>query len=87
MTDKTFELVKAQLYKQDRIPINHSIDSMHLIELANGKRAKRTLDKKRTNQDYYKMKTIQTPLLDHYENVDWYERDYTHDFASYVERK
>lgn len=55
------------------------VDEMFKISFERGKRAKRTIDMKRTSQDYYKTLEVQTPLLNHYENVDWYERDYTGD--------
>jgi hypothetical protein len=85
--DVTLDKVKTILHNQDRVNPNHSIDSIHSIEMTKGKRAKRTIDKKRTNQDYYKLQTIHQPLLNHYENVDWCERDYVHDFSTYMERK
>ncbi len=86
MSDKTIEAVKAYLFTQNR-PHESSIDTIHYQELAKGKRAKRVIDKKRTNQDYYKLKTIQMPLLNHYENIDWYERDTAFDLASYMEKR
>lgn len=86
MSDKIVESVKAYLYAQNR-PHESSIDSIHYQELAKGKRAKKVIDKKRTNQDYYKLKTIQTPLLNHYENVDWFERDTSFDLSAYMEKR
>ena len=87
MSDKTIDAVKAYLHGQNKPNPNQSIDSIHQHEMTKGKRAKRILDKQRTNQNYYITKTIQDPLLKHYENVDWWERDTTHDFASYGQKK
>ncbi len=74
MSDRTIDAIKAYLSGKDRKQAPQ-VASMHHIELAKGKRAKQTIDAKRSNQDYYRMQTIQQPLLDHYENVDWWERD------------
>ncbi len=74
MSDKTVQAIKAYLTGKDRKQAPQVL-SMHEISHIKGLRAKRTIDMKRTNQDYYRMKTIQQPLLDHYENVDWWERD------------
>ena len=87
MSDKTIDAVKAYLQNENRPDKKRSIDSIHNIEMKNGKRAKRVLDKNLTNQNYYRMQTIQQPLLNHYENVDWHERDSSNDLTSYVERK
>lgn len=87
MSDNTLKAVKAYLYNQNRNDTTTSIDSMHKHEMSKGKRAKRTLDAQRTNQNYYRTQTIQQPLLDHYENVDWWERDTMYDFSSHNERK
>lgn len=80
MSDKTLEAVKALLYGQSRAKAPQ-LDAIHEMELAKGRRAKRTLDARRTNQDYYRVQTIQQPLLDHYENVDWFERDTEYDLV------
>lgn len=56
------------------------------MELARGKRAKHVIDSKRLNRDYYMALEVQKPLLDHYENVDWWERDYDHDLDYYLEK-
>lgn len=75
MSDKTIDAVKAYLYNQNHPNSKRSIDLIHTIELSKGRRAKSVIDKKLTNQDFYRMQTIQLPLLNHYENVDWFERD------------
>lgn len=90
MSDKTIDAVKAFLqnraFLQKRLKQGPHIDSMHQMEMAKGKRAKRVIDMKRTNQDYYMSVTIHQPLLNHYENVDWFERDTDNDFTSYMDR-
>lgn len=48
-------------------------DDIFNIEFANGKRAKSVLDKQRTSQVYKKMKIAHMPLINYYENRDWYE--------------
>lgn len=82
MADKTLKAVKTY-FTQSAPP---RIDAFSDVEHAKGRRAKRTIDMGRTNQNYYRMKTIQQELLDHYENVDWYERDTQFDFLSYADR-
>ncbi len=86
MSDKTIAAVKAYLYTQNTQQPNQHIDSIHQHEISKGKRAKRIIDAQRTNQNYYRTQVIQQPLLDHYENVDWWERDTTYDLSSYVDR-
>lgn len=58
-------------------------DSIHHQEMLRGQRPKRILDHQRSNQNYYRTATIQNELLNHYENVDWFERETKFDFASY----
>jgi hypothetical protein len=77
-SDKTLDAVKALLYGQSQ-PKSHQLDGMHSMEIAKGKRAKRVIDAARTNQNYYRAQTIHQPLLNHYENVDWFERDSDYD--------
>ena len=48
-------------------------NTIHDINMHRGKRAKRTIDANRINKDYFQTAVIQKDLLDHYENVDWYE--------------
>lgn len=55
------------------------------IEQALGRKAKRTIDKARTSQNYYLSKEVHTPTLDHYEDMDWWERDASYDFYSYID--
>lgn len=57
------------------------------IEQSYGRRAKKTIDKARTPQDYYLAKEIQSAELNHYENMEWWERDASHDFYPYIESK
>lgn len=83
MSDKKIEAIRKYLLSADKAKPDQ-VDGMHLMSHEKGKRAKRVIDMKRTTQDYYKTLEVQTPLLDHYENVDWYERDYEHDLDSYV---
>jgi hypothetical protein len=80
-SDKTTRAVQALLFGQNR-PKPHQLDDMYTMAMAKGKRAKRTIDAARTNQNYYKTNTIHQPLLDHYENVDWYERDVEYDMPA-----
>ena len=54
------------------------------IEHNRGKRAKSVIDKARTSQDYYKSKVVHTPTLNHYEDMEWWERDTTNDYLKYI---
>ena len=83
MSDNTIKAVRALLDKKDAPIATQSIDAMHQHEMAKGMRAKRVLDMQRTNQNYYRTQTVQKPLLDHYENVDWWERDSAFDLNKY----
>ena len=86
MSDKTIKAIKAYLYNTGQ-PTASTVDNAQYLEMTNGKKAKRVLDKQRTNQRYYQTETIHQPLLDHYENVDWWERDTDHDMSAYMERR
>lgn len=79
MSDNTLNAIKKHLRSIDKAKPSR-VMTFHEIELSRGKRAKRVIDMQRTNQNYYNTKLIQLPLLDHYENVDWYERSYQYDF-------
>lgn len=57
------------------------------IEQSYGKKAKKTIDKARTSQNYYLSKEIQSSTLNHYENMEWWERDTKYDFHPYIESK
>ena len=46
-----------------------------------------SIDKARTSQNYYLSKEIQSGTLKHYENMEWWERDASHDFYPYIEAK
>lgn len=88
MSDKILNTVKAFIYKQSKsngINTNNP-DTGFEIDMQRGKRAKRVIDAVKTNQNYFRTKDIQTSLLNHYENVDWYERDSQFDFIPYEER-
>lgn len=87
MSNQTINAVKAYMKNQNNSPSINNIDPIHSMELIKGKRAKSIIDKQRTSQNYYKTQAIQRPLLDHYENVDWWERDASYDFNRNVERK
>lgn len=62
-----------------------SIDRYQTIEQALGRKAKRTIDRARTAQNYYLSKEVHTPTLEHYEDMDWWERDTSYDFYSYID--
>ena len=81
MSDKTLDAVKAYLKNNNKPNVYKSIDSMHRHEMIKGRRARSVLDKQLTNQNYYRTQTVQQPLLDHYENVDWWERETAFDFV------
>ena len=83
MDSKELAAVKAYLFKKKETP---QIDGMFNLSMIKGKRAKRTIDAARTSQNYYKTDTVHNELLNHYENVDWYERYSRFDFSSYVEK-
>lgn len=55
------------------------------IENHLGRKAKRTIDANRTSHKYDIGKAVLTPTLDHYENMDWWERDASYDFYSYID--
>lgn len=80
MSDNTMKAIKSFLKIPEEQQSN--VDPIHDIEMQKGKRAKRIIDKKLTNQDYYKTMMVHHALLDHYENVDWYERDTQFDFGA-----
>ncbi len=84
MSDSTVKLLK-QYFTKNKIN-SKDVDSAFDIEWHNGKRAKKTIDANRTNQNHYRMKDIHTDLLNHYENVDWWGRDDEHDLDYYLER-
>lgn len=87
MSDKVISAVKQHLYKTSPSGINtNTVDSMFEIDLARGKRAKKVLDSGLTSQNYHKTKDVHNELLNHYENINWYERDARFDFDTYVER-
>ncbi len=84
MSSETIELVK-QFLTGNNINSNDT-DSMFDNQWARGKHAKKVIDAHRTNQDYYKTYDVHRELLEHYENVDWYERDSSFDLYPYVEK-
>jgi hypothetical protein len=87
MSDKVISAVKQYLYKTGPNGINtNSVDTMFEIDLARGKKAKKVLDSARSSQNYYKTKDVHKELLNHYENVDWYERNTQFDFEPFVDR-
>ncbi len=55
------------------------------VEQALGRKHKRAIDKNRTAQNYYLSKEVHQSTLDHYENMDWWERDTTYDFYAYID--
>lgn len=83
MSDRQIDAIRTYFMDVHR-PQAPQVDSMHSISHARGKRAKRVIDMKRTSQDYYKTLEVQTPLLTHYENVDWYERDHKFDLQRHM---
>lgn len=83
MSDLTIKAIQTFFNNQTRSKPNQ-LDDMHILEMSYGKRNKRAIDAHRTNQDFKRTQLIQQPLLDHYENVDWYERDTTMDLAAYM---
>jgi hypothetical protein len=80
---KYFNSTKApghKIQRQDKYVESQQYDMSY------GARAKRVIDKGLTSQNYYKTKIIQTPLLEHYENVDWWERDSQFDLDRYMSK-
>jgi len=65
---------------------SNDTDSAFVNQMKRGMHAKKVIDAHRTNQDYYKSKDVHTDLLEHYENVDWYERNADYDLDPYIER-
>lgn len=85
MSDDTLAQVKKYLQGGTKRS-SSDVDTMHSIEMHNGKRAKRTIDATRINKDYNQTKVVQGELLRHYENVDWYERSHEFDFDEHMNR-
>jgi len=81
MTDAS---IKQFMYQ--KLPSGNDVDTMDNINMQRGKRAKRVIDAARTNQNYFRTVVIQKPLLDHYENVDWFARETQFDLEPYIER-
>jgi hypothetical protein len=69
-----------KIIKQNKFQESQSYDLIY------GGRAKSVLDKQLTSQNYHKTKIIQTPLLEHYENIDWWERDSQYDLDKYINK-
>ncbi len=67
----------ASLLAQTEIPKEDYLLAMNLHK---SKMAKRAMDANRRVNRYAAIKKIQQPLLEHYEDVDWYERDTQFDF-------
>ncbi len=84
MSEETLNLIKTFL-SSNTLQSNDT-DSMFVNQTKRGMHAKKVIDAKRTNQDYYKLNDIHTELFDHYENVDWYERDTRFDLDSYIDK-
>ncbi len=59
----------------------NQLDDIHNMELYRGKRPKRIIEANKTNYNYYQTQNIHKPLLDHYVNVDWFQRDDTYDLV------
>lgn len=53
------------------------------IEQKLGRRPKRVLDKAK-HPNFKTGRQVFTPVLDHYEDMEWWERDASNDFLSYV---
>lgn len=58
-------------------------DRFTTIEQKLGRRAKRVLDRAR-HPNFHTAREIHTPSLDHYEDMEWWERDASNDFLSYI---
>ncbi len=84
MSLDTIETIR-QFLSENTINGNH-IDSAFVIETKRGMRAKKVIDANRTNQNYYRTRDVQKDLLEHYESVDWWERDAAFDLDPYIER-
>lgn len=92
MSDKQEELIKKYFKNQHLAPgkrmnSESSYDQYQRVEQALSRKAKRTIDKSRTSHKYYLTKEIHTPTLNHYEDMEWWERDTTYDFYAYIDGK
>ncbi len=67
----------------DRFKKYDSYNRFQQIEQKLGRRAKRTIDKAR-NPNFTTTRQIHTPTLDHYEDMEWWERDASNDFLPYL---
>ena len=56
------------------------------IDMYRGKRPKRTIDSSRSNQNYRKIEQTHEQLHNHYENIDWFERDSSYDLYGYMKK-
>jgi len=84
MSVETIEAIKRFL-TENTINSNN-VDTAFVMETKRGMRAKKVIDANRTNQNYYRTKDVQKDLLEHYEGVDWWERDSSFDLDAYNER-
>lgn len=69
----------------DRFKQYEGYSRIQSIEQHLGRKAKRTLDANRTSHKHHIGKAVHAPMLDHYENMDWWERDTSYDFYSYID--
>jgi hypothetical protein len=83
MSTKIRDTVLAALTGRPVIVQDPGTDGIHRQEMSRGQLPKRVLDHQRTNQNYYRAERIHIELLNHYENVDRFERETKFDFASY----
>lgn len=63
-----------------------SLDPFSRIDHRRGSRLKRVIDAARTSQRFYTTLDVHRELLNHYEAVDWFERDSEFDFVPYMQK-
>jgi len=67
----------------DKFKKYDSYNRFQQIEQKLGSRPKRVIDKAR-HPNFKTSRQIFTPTLDHYEDMEWWERDASNDFLAYV---
>ena len=69
----------------DRTQQYTGLDRFQQVEKHLGRKAKRTIDKSRTSHKHHLAHAVFSPVLNHYEDMDWWERDSSYDFYSQID--
>lgn len=74
-------LYQTNIPTGEKLRNSDKLSEFQNIDIARSKRAKSVIQKNIKNNKYDIMKQMQSELLFHYENVDWWERDTQFDFS------